>query len=506
MTLQDLYLLSPEIALGSLAVLIVLLDLFITRKNILPVVAVVGLTIPAGLTLLLRGDLQSCQESTLTYPLENLCIGGGLQGMFNTLVVDEFAIFFKFLTFGVVALVILASTDYHEKIEGFKGEFYALILFSASGMSLLAATTELVSIYVSLELTTLPLVALVAFLRDERSSEAGMKFLILSALSSAVLLYGMTLVFGFTGSTTLAGIASTITRSSVPFGSYALLMGIVLMVAGFGFKISMVPFQMWVPDVYEGAPTPITAYLSVASKAAGFAVLLRVFYLAFGELNMDWGELFAVLSVISMVVGNLAAIVQSNVKRMLAYSTVAQGGYVLVGLAAVPSLVSGDHILGPSSVLFYLSGYAVTNLAAFFSVIVISNMTGSNQIDTFAGMGRRAPVIAGAFTIALVSLIGIPPTAGFIGKLYLFNAAVQSDLAWLAVVGMVNSVVSAYYYLRIVRIMYLVPIEDKERVPSSMPMRLSLGIATLGILAIGILPGWLLKLAQGAVLPLLSSS
>ena len=262
-----------------------------------------------------------------------------------------------------------------------------------------------------------------------------MKFLILSAISSAVLLYGMTLVLAFTGSTELSVIAAAVAEDGVPFGSYALFLGIVLIVAGFGFKISMVPFQMWVPDVYEGAPTPVTAYLSVASKAAGFAVILRVFYIAFGELDVDWGVLFAVLSVLSMVVGNLVAIAQNNIKRMLAYSTVAQAGYILIGVAAIAARTTDQETLGPSSVLFYLVAYAATNLAAFFAIIAITNKTGSDDIDSFAGMGRRAPVIAAILTFAMLSLIGIPPTAGFMGKLYIFSAAIRSDLVWLAVAG-----------------------------------------------------------------------
>ncbi len=503
MTVEDLYLLSPEIALAGLAVLIVLLDLVVARKGVLVVVASVGLLVPAALALLLWGEVQACKEGTLTGSLAGACSDGHLSAAFNTLAVDEFALFFKFLVLGIVLLVVLASVDYTSKFQRFQGEFYALVLFSASGMSLLAATTELVSIYVSLELTALPLVALATFLRDARSSEAGMKFLILSAMSSAVLLYGMALVFGFTGSTELTQIAAAVSGGSLPFGSYALLLGVVFMVAGFGFKISMVPFQMWVPDVYEGAPTPITAYLSVASKAAGFAVILRVFYIAFGDLEVDWGVLFAVLSVLSMVVGNLVAMVQNNIKRLLAYSTVAHAGYMLMGLAAIAARAPEQETLGPGGVLFYLSAYATTNLAAFFAVIVITNKTGSDDIDTFAGMGRRAPVVAGVLAFSMVSLIGLPPTAGFMAKLYLFNAAIGSDLVWLAIAGVINSVISAYYYLRVVRTMYMMPAESEDGLSSSVSMRLALGLAALGILVVGIFPGLLLEVAEGAVATLL---
>ena len=503
MTTQDVYLLAPELALAALAGVIILLDLFLSQKKVLAAVAVLGLAAPAAMSLLLWGDVQACQRGSLSGSLAGACSDGQLSAIFNTLVVDEFALFVKFLVLAIVGLVILASVDYVSKFQRFQGEFYALILLSASGMMLLGATTELISIYVSLELTSLPLAALAAFLRDSRSSEAGIKFLILSAMSSAVLLYGMTLVYGFTGSTELKVIAANATQGVLPFGSYALLLGVVLIVAGFGFKISMVPFQMWVPDVYEGAPTPITAYLSVASKAAGFAIILRVFYIAFGNLSVDWGALFAALSVLSMVVGNLVAIAQNNIKRMLAYSTVAHAGYILVGLAAIADRAPDLETLGPSGVLFYLGAYAATNLGAFFGVIAISNKIGSDDIDAFAGMGHRAPAIAAVLTFAMVSLIGIPPTAGFMAKLYIFNAAVRSDMVWLAVAGVINSVVSAYYYLRVVRTMYLSPTVSEEKVSSSPSMRLALGLTTVGILAVGIVPGPLLEVTESAVATLL---
>ena len=503
MTVQDLYLLSPEAALAGLALVIVLLDLIITEKRVLAVVAALGLLVPVALAVVLWGDVQACENGTLSGDLADSCVDGRLSAVFGTLAVDRFALFFKFLVLAIVFVLVLGSVDYVRRFKMFQGEFYALVIFSASGMMLLAATTELVTIYISLELTALPLVALSAFLRDSRSGEAGMKFLILSAISSAVLLYGMTLVLAFTGSTELSVIAEAATEGSVPFGSYALFLGIVLIVAGFGFKISMVPFQMWVPDVYEGAPTPVTAYLSVASKAAGFAVILRVFYVAFGELDVDWGTLFAVLSLLSMVVGNLVAIAQNNIKRMLAYSTVAQGGYILIGLAAIAARAPDQETLGPGGVLFYLAAYAATNLAAFFAIIVITNKTGSDDIDAFAGMGRRAPVVAAILGFAMLSLIGIPPTAGFMGKLYIFNAAIRSDLVWLAVAGVVNSVVSAYYYLRVIRTMYLMPGESEERASSSVAMRLALGLTGLGILVVGVVPGPLIEFAESSAAVLL---
>ncbi|MBF8267316.1 MAG: NADH-quinone oxidoreductase subunit [Dehalococcoidia bacterium] len=304
MTLHDVYLLSPELSLAALGVVVILMDLATGRKGLLATLSVVGLAVPLAFSIALWRDLGGEPD-------------GQMVGIYNTLAVDYFSLFFKFLIMGIVALVVLSSVDYVSRFRHFQGEYYALMLFSAAGMMLLAATTELISIYIALELTALPLAALAAFMRDSRSSEAGIKFLLLSAMSSAVLLYGMALTFGFTGTTQLPEILEQLRVSldaSVPFGSYALFLGVIMMVAGFGFKIAAVPFQMWVPDVYEGAPTPITAYLSVGSKAAGFAVILRVFYLAFGDLSLDWGALFAALSVLSMTVGNLVAITQSNIK------------------------------------------------------------------------------------------------------------------------------------------------------------------------------------------------
>ncbi len=497
MTGEDVRLLSPEIALVSLALLVIGLDLVTSRKGLLAVVAAVGLLVPFGLSIYLWIDVDSIPSKQMT-------------GMFGTLTVDHFALYFKFLVLAVVGLIVVASGDYVTKLERYQGEYYGLMLFSATGMMLLAAAGELVTIYISLELTTLPLAALAAFLMTSRSSEAGMKFLILGAVSSALLLYGMALVFGFTGSTNLEVIADQIRDLKLAnpgelFGNNsAILVGIVLIVAGFGFKISAVPFQMWVPDVYEGAPTPISAYLSVASKAAGFAILLRVFYVGFDSFDVDWQILFASLAAASMTVGNLVAISQSNIKRLLGYSTIAHAGYLMVGLAAIAGTAAGGESIGPSSVLFYLGAYAATNLVAFFAVIAISNKIDSEQIADFAGMSRRAPYLALALSLALVALIGVPPTGIFIAKVYIFGAAINSDLAWLAVVGVGNSVVSAYYYLKVVRTMYLEPPLSEEKVPTSYAFRAALGVSALGVLVVGIVPGPLLRLAEISVATLFS--
>ena len=501
MTLHDIYLLSPEIGGIGVAVALLVLDLFVRRRGVLPIVAVLGLLVPLGFSIALSVDLYQDGADKM-------------QGLFGTLVVDRFSLFFKYIFLGVVALVLLASTDYVRNFRGFQAEYYALILFSASGMMLLASTTELITIYIALELTALPIAALAAFLRSGRSAESGMKFLILSAISSAILLYGMVLVYGFTGTTHLDGIATALgsldTSSGEPFGSYLLLMGIVLMVAGFGFKLAIVPFHMWAPDVYEGSPTPVTAFLSVASKAAGFAVVLRVFYVAFSQdivpdvVSIDWSAVFAILAALSMTIGNLVAITQSNIKRMLAYSTVAHAGYIAVGLAAVSVRAPGDPLIGPSGVLFYIAGYAATNMAAFIAIIVISNRIASDRIEDFAGMGRRAPYLAAVLGFALISLTGIPPTVGFMVKVFIFGSAITSGLTWLAVVGAINSVVSAYYYLRVVKVMYLAPPASDEPVTVGIPVRFAIATTLAAVLFFGIYPTPLLNAARKAAEVLLS--
>ncbi|MDP7103943.1 MAG: NADH-quinone oxidoreductase subunit N [SAR202 cluster bacterium] len=503
MTFHDIYLLSPEMSMAGLAAVLILVDLVFSKKSALTAIAFVGLAIPLTLSIVLWVDLndQAVTQMDADFGTETVAF-----------VVDKFSLFFKFLIVAIVALVVLASSEYADKFQRFRAEYFALILFSASGMMLLASTVELISIYVSLELTSLPLAALAAFLRDDKSAESGLKFLILSAISSAVLLYGMVLIYGFTGTTVLADIATQLgaidLSADEAFGANVLLFGVVLVIAGFGFKIASVPFQMWAPDVYEGAPTPITAFLSVASKAAGFAVILRVFYVAFDSemLSRDWAAVFAVLAILSMSFGNLVAILQTNIKRMLAYSTVAHAGYLMVGLAAVAARApEAEAIAGPSGVLFYISGYAATNLAAFAAIIAISNRVGSDRIDAFAGMSRRAPFLAGVLGFALVSLIGIPPTVGFMAKIYIFGAAVNANLEWLALAGVINSVISAYYYLRVIKVMYLQAPEDESHVSSGgMPLKIAIFVAMAGTGFFGVYPTPLIDAARTAIGVLIS--
>lgn len=461
--------------------LVIILDLFVSRKTILAGISIAGLAVSALISISLWGS--------------------GTQAIFNNmLAVDTFSLIFKLLFSGIAILVILASLDYTGKLERYQGEYYALILLSTLGMMLMAAATELITIYVAVELTVLPICVLVCMLRDQKSPEAGLKYLLLSATISAVLLFGMALVFGVTGKTQINEIAAAISGMSLTNAGAnpALIAGIVLIIAGFGFKIATVPFHMWVPDVYEGAPTPITAYLSVASKAAGFAVIIRVFLASFSEpawLAANWGMMFAVLAAITMTVGNVLAIPQTNIKRMLGYSSIAQAGYIMVGLATL-GIAPDSVISGQSSLVFFLIAYALTNLGAFIAIIAISNKIDSDEIKDFSGMIKRAPVLTLALTISLISLIGMPPAAGFIAKFYVFSAGATAGLMWLIIIALANTAVSAYYYLRVAKFMWFGEPASMEAVHSSGALRFALVVACIGILLLGIFPGIIMNFTE----------
>jgi NADH-quinone oxidoreductase subunit N len=415
------------------------------------------------------------------------------------LVVDPFSLFFAFLVPAVAAVVVLESVQYARRMPDRIAEYYALVVAIAAGAMLMAASDDLIAIFVALELTSISQYILAGFLRDQRSGEAGLKYLLLGAVSTATLLYGMALLYGLSGTTGLPGIAAALGKATgAQQAGYAL--AAVLIAAGFGFKMALVPFQMWVPDVYEGAPTPVTAYLSVASKSAGFAVALRVFLsaLSTGQIASEWAGAFAIIAAASMTVGNVLAMQQWNIKRLFGYSSIAQAGNFVVGLAAISAAGSGRFVLGASGVIFFLAAYAFTNMGAFTAIVAISNRIGSDAIADYAGMGRRSPWLAAGLAFCLVSLTGIPPTAGFIAKLYIFNAAVQAGLVWLVIVAVLNTVLSAYYYLGVVRLMYLGTPTSEERVEATPELGLPLAIASAGVLFFGIVPGPLLAVASHA--------
>ena len=474
-------LMSPELALVATVIVVVIADLFISRKRLLAAISLAGLAVAFGLAIYLWG-----QDSQLLF--------GGM------LAVDSYALFFKLLFIATAALVILASVDYVSRFERFQGEYHAMVILATLGLMLMAATTDLIAIYVALELAAISFYVLVGFLKDRKSTESSLKYLLLGGVASAVLVYGMALVFGVTGSTQLADIAVFLQSSGDITENPALLLGIVLLIAGLGFKIAAIPFQFWVPDVYEGAPTPITLFLSVGSKVAGFALLLRLFWAAFSlpeGLSSEWGSIIAVLSAIGMTLGNVVAIVQTNIKRMLGYSSIAHAAYMLVGVAAVGMSQGGD-LFAQNSILFYLLAFAVSDLAAFIVVIAISNKVKSDLIRDMAGIGRQAPWLAGAMTLALMSLTGFPPTAGFIAKFYIFAAGVNNGLLWLVVIGVINSVISAYYYVRVMKVMWTKEPVTQGEVPTSRALQLALAVPAAAIILLGIVPAFATELADMA--------
>lgn len=488
--LSDVNLLGPELVLLCVGAFLLVADLFLKDRRILMGVAVAALfgSIIYSAVLLTEGFI-------------------GHTGFSGILVVDRFAIFFQILLAAAAMAAVLVSTETLRRVPSRRGEYLALILFSTAGLQLLAGTRDLIGIFIALELTSISQYILVGFHKDRWGSEAGLKYLLTGAVASAVLLYGMAILLGLTGSTNLSEIASFIAWQG-DGREEALMLAAIFLIAGFGFKAAVAPFQMWAPDAYTGAPTPIAAYLSVASKAAAFAVLIRVFFEALGDdlLAEHWKTIFAGLAVLSMFVGNFFALRQDNIKRMLAYSSVAQAGTLMIGLAAITA--DRSELLGASGILFYLAGYTVTNLAAFIVIILVANQRGTYRISDYAGLGRSSPWLAAILAFSLISLIGLPPTAVFFGKIYLFETAVQSGLAWLAVVGTVNTVISAAYYLRPVKTMFIdAPPEGEEAAPPIRPstsVLTTLGIVSAGVLVIGLHPGLVINAAELAVSAILS--
>jgi len=475
-------LVGPQIAVLGAAGLVLLADgLFPSQRRVLPFIALLGLAVSALWTTswVGRDDYQTA-------------FGG-------TLALDEYAVFFYYLFAGITATVVLASIDWVNREGRGQGEYYALVLTTCGGLMFLASSRDLITIFISLELSSIPQYILAGWGKDQKSSEAGLKYLLLGAIASSLLLYGMALLYGVTGTTMLPEIADAIAADGESYRAL-LVLSCVLLIAGFGFKMAIVPFQMWVPDVYQGAPTPVAAFLSVGSKAAAFAVVIRIFFEALGAdfLSDDWSMIFAVIAAVSMTLGNLMAIVQTDIKRMLGYSSIAQAGTFLIGLAAI-SAEGSEFTLGASSVLFFAAAYAFTNLGAFVAIIAISQKIGSDEIKDYAGMWKRAPFLAVALAFCLVSLTGIPPTAGFFGKLYIFYAGVQADLVWLVIIGVLNTVASAFYYLSVARQMFLGEAEDGRTFRPTPSIAMALGTTTIGVLVFGIIPSPLLSAAENAV-------
>jgi NADH-quinone oxidoreductase subunit N len=467
-------LLAPEITLAIIGIIILSIGLMIPkgpRKGMVPL-TILGLGVTIAVTF---GQFSANTQ------------GSFLDGMYIT---DGYASFFKLLFLVAALLVVLSSTDYVQKLPGHRGEFYALILFAALGMMIMSGAGDLITLYIGLELMTISFYILVAYLVDNpKSTEAGLKYLVLGAASSAVFLYGVSFLYGLTGSTVISEIAAGLGTDFSP----ASILAVVLVLAGFAFKISLIPFHMWAPDIYEGAPTPITAYLAVASKAAGFAALLRVFLIGLKTQALTGTPelVLAVLIAITMIVGNLMAIPQKNFKRLMAYSSIAQAGYISVGL-----LIGTDQ--GVKGVLFYSMIYVFANMGAFTVATMVSTNQGSEDIKDFAGLSRRSPLAAAVMTVSLLSLAGIPPLAGFVGKFYLFKALLDQGWVPLVFIGFIMSMISVYYYLLVVRTMYMEEGEGLPLISAGGAIKFTLLVTMLVTLFLGIYPSPLADMATKA--------
>ena len=466
----DYSLLIPEYILGAVAVLVLFVDIMMpkVRKEALAYIAAGGLLLALVVSL---GWLDSEDNfARLIY-------------------IDDFTTFFRCFFMATSIFIVIASAHFVEKNLRNPGEYYALIVISTIGAIYMAAARELITAYIALELLSFSLYVLVSFAkRDVRSNEAGMKYMLLGAFASALLLYGISFIYGTAGSTSYAEISAAFEAGTSGF-TLATLLGLALIVAGLGFKVAAVPFHMWTPDAYEGAPLPITAYLSATSKAAGFALLLRLFSGALMPVIDDWQFMVATIAATSMVVGNLVALQQHNVKRLLAYSSIGQVGYMLMGITALSVEVS-------SALLLHMIGYVITNLAAFTAIIGYNNASGAEKVHDFRGMSDRAPLLAAILAVALFSLAGMPLFAGFLTKFILFQSVADNGFYWLAAVAVVASLVSLYYYLYLLREMYVGEPPERTRFRIPLVLQGSGVVLTLGVFFVGLYPAPLFEITD----------
>ncbi len=467
----------PELILAGVAMLILVVDAARPSRGgrIMALVAAVGI-IAAAAVVVRQWQVPASEELTV--------LGG-------TVAADRFALFFRLVILGSAALGVLLGAHYLERTGEGRGEFYALLLFAAAGMTLLASAADLIVVFLALEILSLSLYVLAGFSwRRLASQEASLKYFLLGAFSSAFFLYGIALAYGATGTTSLAGIADALTG---PGGSSALALAAGgLLLVGFSFKVAAVPFHMWTPDVYQGAPSPVTGFMAAGTKVAGFAALIRVTTVALGPVSWELMPVIAGISALTMVVGSILAIAQDDVKRMLAYSSIAHAGFVLVGVTA-------GNQEGISGSMFYLVAYAAMILGAFAIVIAVSRIgEGSTSLGSYRGLARRNPVLGGLLALFLLSLAGIPPTAGFIAKVLVFEAAVRAGLEGLVVVAVLTSVVAAFFYIRLIVLAYMEDPEEAEPVPTQPAPGVALGVTAALTLLLGVLPGLLLDPLQSA--------
>jgi NADH-quinone oxidoreductase subunit N len=484
---SDLLAISPELVVILTACLVIGLD---------PITPVAKRTFLAWMSL---GALGVCTVITLGQMTDRVSAFGGL------VLVDPYACYWKLLLYVVSGLTILMSLAYLKE-EGIQlAEYYGFLLLSLCGMMVMVSAADLLTIYLGIELMSISLYILAGFKRfEDRSLEASAKYFVLGAFSSGIMLYGISLLYGAAGGTRLSVLAAAVETRGID--DPLLGLGMILLVVGFGFKISAVPFHMWTPDVYEGAPTSVTAFMAVASKAASFGAFLRIFLEGLGGLKANWHALFLVLCIATLVLGNLVAIVQTNIKRMLAYSSIAHAGYALIGVvvAGQSSADASIRALGASSLMLYLAMYAFMTLGAF-AVVGMLRKGGleGDEIEDFTGLAKRQPTAAFLMLLFMVSLAGIPPTAGFIGKFYLFLAAVEAGLTWLAVIAVLFAAASAYYYLRVVMVMYMrEPIADggvEPRLANSPVLTVVLACTVAGVVLLGLFPNLLVSLTSQAV-------
>ncbi|MGA2762291.1 MAG: NADH-quinone oxidoreductase subunit N [Spirochaetia bacterium] len=452
---------SLELATAGLMAAILLVDIFARQGKRL----VWGLYLAGCVVLLALAISQRGQADVLG----GSYVADGLSWIAKVIIV---------LGAGLCGAISMSSLSIKEK---YHGAYAALLLAATLGMMVLVSSKELISLYVGLETSSVSLYGLAAISKkDDLSLEAGIKYLVIGALSSGLLLYGLSLAYLSTGTTSLDTMRAAVrTLGPTPL----LLASVVFVLLGVGFKLSMVPLHVWTPDVYHGAPTPVSAFISVASKSAGFVFALRLLSFAFADLRAVWEPLLMAAAVLTMTVGNLVAIPQKSVKRLLAYSSISQAGYILVGFLGSPAY-------GASAVMFYLLVYTLTNVAAFTVAIAFSSATGSDQLEDYAGLARREPLLALVFAFSLLSLAGIPPLGGFVGKFYLFAAAMQRGFLWLVIVAALNSILSLYYYLLVLRRMYITePAVPGPRMKTAFSVKIVLLITTIGIFWLGILPG-----------------
>ena len=468
---------GPWLTLSIAAIIILLVDAFSRkgRKSLFPLLALVALAVAAWQTYCLWGQ-RGLDFSGMVY-------------------LDNFAFYFYLIIILGTALTILLSPQYLEEFGKNLGEYYALVLFAAVGMLLMAASAHFIMIFLGLEIMSIAVYVLAGLFReDPRSNEAALKYLVLGAFASGFLLFGMAFLYGAAGGTLylneLARKLATFAALTKPLT----LLGLALIIVGFGFKVASVPFHMWTPDVYEGAPTNVTAFMAVGVKAAAFAAFARVMFVVFPAFTVEWNMVLWVLAVATMTLGNVVAIAQTNIKRMLAYSSIAHAGYLLVALVAA-------NQLGAVSLLYYLLAYTIMNIGAFGVVILVGRKKDSYlNIYDYSGLGFQHPALAATMAIFMFALAGIPPTAGFVGKFYIFSAAVQGGYIWLAIIGVMNSLVSVYYYLRITVLMYMRPAEaDLGPIPFTYGLTFAVALTAAATLAIGIFPGFFYDMAVNSV-------